>query len=55
MTPRYDLSEREVGLIRGVLSRHPEVTGALLFGSRAKGTARPASDVDLRVGVRIAG
>lgn len=32
-------------LIRGVLARHPGV--AWLFGSRAKGTARPASDIDL--------
>ena len=41
------LTERELELIRVVLRRHPEVTGALLFGSRAKGIARPASDVDL--------
>ena len=41
------LSERELALIRGVLARHPGVTGALLFGSRAKGTAAPASDIDL--------
>ena len=41
------LSERELDLIRGVLARHPGVTGALLFGSRAKGTAAPASDIDL--------
>ena len=41
------LTERELDLIRGVLRRHPEVAGALLFGSRAKGNAAPASDVDL--------
>jgi len=41
------LSPAELELIRSVLSRHPEITGAILFGSRAKGTARPASDVDL--------
>jgi predicted nucleotidyltransferase len=41
------LTERELELIRAVLRRHPEVTGALLFGSRAKGTAQLASDVDL--------
>ncbi len=41
------LSERELDLIRGVLARHPEVTGAVLFGSRAKGTASPASDIDV--------
>jgi predicted nucleotidyltransferase len=41
------LSEPEWALIVGILSRHPAVRGALLFGSRAKGTARPSSDVDL--------
>ncbi|MBJ6802569.1 nucleotidyltransferase domain-containing protein [Geomonas propionica] len=33
--------------IRQVLARHPAITGAILFGSRAKGTATPASDIDL--------
>ncbi len=42
-----DLTPRELELIRGVLERHPEVKGALLFGSRAKGTSKPSSDVDL--------
>jgi predicted nucleotidyltransferase len=37
----------QLDLIRGVLARHPEVTGAVVYGSRAKGTAAPASDVDL--------
>jgi len=41
------LTEREEDLIRGVFRQHPEVEEARLFGSRAKGTARPNSDVDL--------
>jgi len=41
------LTDRELDLIRGVLARHGEITGAILFGSRAKGTASPASDIDL--------
>ncbi len=41
------LSEHEWDLIREVLARHGEVSGAVLFGSRAKGTAGPASDIDL--------
>lgn len=41
------LTEKELGLMRGVLGRHGTVTGAILFGSRAKGMARPSSDVDL--------
>jgi predicted nucleotidyltransferase len=43
------LSEREVLLMAGVLRRHPEVTAAKLFGSRAKGTYTPQSDVDVAV------
>lgn len=37
----------ELDLIRGVLKRYPAVTGALVFGSRAKGTAKSSSDIDL--------
>lgn len=44
---RIGLSARELNLICGVLSRHGEITGVLLFGSRAKGTASMASDIDL--------
>lgn len=38
-----------LALIRGVFQRHPEVTAVRLFGSRAQGTHRPESDVDLAV------
>lgn len=48
MTPP-GLSAREVLLMTGVLRRHPEVTSAKLFGSRAKGTHAPHSDVDVAV------
>ena len=41
------LSERELALLRGVLRRHPEVTKAKLFGSRAKGTHTQNSDIDI--------
>ena len=30
-----------------VLRQHPEVERAVLFGSRAKGRARPNSDIDV--------
>ena len=33
--------------IREVLARYPEVEKATLYGSRAKGTHRPGSDIDL--------
>lgn len=41
------LDPAELDQIRSVLTRCPSVTGAILFGSRAKGTARPPSDIDL--------
>jgi uncharacterized protein len=41
------LEPHELQLICSVLSRHAEVTGAILFGSRAKGTASLSSDIDL--------
>lgn len=43
------LTERELTLIQGIFKQHPEVSGAILFGSRAKGTHTPRSDVDLAV------
>ena len=46
MTPLF---ERESALILGVLRRHPEVSSVKLFGSRAKGTHTPRSDVDLAI------
>lgn len=41
------LTDEEWELIRSVLEAHPELTQVKLFGSRAKGNAKPTSDVDL--------
>jgi len=41
------LTASEWQLLHGVLRRHPEIEAAILFGSRAKGTERPWSDLDL--------
>ena len=43
------LAPAELELIRSVFERHPEVSAVRLFGSRAKGTHRNSSDVDLAV------
>ena len=40
---RTGLDDREWNLIREVFSRHAELSGVVLFGSRAKGAAGPAS------------
>lgn len=41
------LAPAEIALMRGVFRRHPEITTVRLFGSRAKETHAPQSDVDL--------
>ncbi len=43
----YGLSEETIRRICDVLSQHPSVEKAVLYGSRAKGTFRPGSDIDL--------
>jgi predicted nucleotidyltransferase len=47
MSAHFGLSEKTIGRIQLVLSRHAEVERAVLFGSRAKGTYKPGSDIDL--------
>lgn len=41
------LTPGELALLHSVFQRHPEITAVKLFGSRAKGTHAPESDVDL--------
>ncbi len=41
------LPEAAIMAIRQVLASHPEVEAAILYGSRALGRHRPASDIDL--------
>ncbi len=44
---RFGLSTAVIGKIRDVLSRHPAVRRAVIYGSRAKGNFKPGSDIDL--------
>jgi predicted nucleotidyltransferase len=41
------LVPHDLELVRSVLRQHPEIESATLFGSRAKGTHTPRSDMDL--------
>lgn len=41
------LAPHELNLIASVFRRHPEIRLVKLFGSRAKGTHTPHSDIDL--------
>ncbi len=43
----FGLSEATLAALRSVLAGHPHVERAIVFGSRAKGTQRAASDIDL--------
>ena len=43
----HGLPPRAVSSICDVLARYPSVSGAILYGSRAKGTFKPGSDIDL--------
>lgn len=43
----HGLSEQTIAAIRGVLAAFPEVEKAVLYGSRAKGSYKRGSDIDL--------
>jgi predicted nucleotidyltransferase len=47
VTANHGLSDKTLAQIRGVLADFPQVEKALLFGSRAKGTHKRGSDIDL--------
>lgn len=48
-TMTFGLSERIRADIRQVFGHYPAIERVLIFGSRAKGNARPGSDIDLAV------
>ncbi len=43
----FGLTADTVDKIRGVFAQYPQVTKAILYGSRAKGIHRNGSDIDL--------
>ena len=47
MNPKHGLPAATVARIAGALAHFPGVEKAVLFGSRAKGTHKPGSDIDL--------
>lgn len=49
MSGRVDITEAQRELILGLLDKHLPNTTAWLYGSRAKGEARPKSDLDMVV------
>lgn len=45
----FGLSDAALEGIRDVFTRHPKVSAVKVYGSRAMGTFRPESDIDLAV------
>ncbi|CAN5275414.1 nucleotidyltransferase domain-containing protein [soil metagenome] len=43
----YGLQRKELARIQEVFSRHPQVKEVILYGSRALGTHRKGSDIDI--------
>lgn len=43
------LTDAELETLRGVFARFPQIEEVILFGSRAHGTHRPSSDIDLAI------
>lgn len=46
---RLGLTERDIDTLEGILKKHPEVQEVWIFGSRAKGSYKAGSDIDLAV------
>ena len=44
---KYGLKEHAIEKMNGVFAKFPEVEKVMLYGSRAKGTYRSGSDIDL--------
>jgi uncharacterized protein len=47
MAVKFGLSYETINKINSVFASHPEVEEVILFGSRAKGTYREGSDIDI--------
>jgi len=44
---RFGLKQHTISAVQDVFTHYPEIKQAVLYGSRAKGTHRPGSDIDL--------
>lgn len=45
----FGINQQELVKILTIFRHYPEINKVILFGSRAKGTSRPNSDIDLAV------
>jgi predicted nucleotidyltransferase len=44
---RYGLSDRALGTVKRLLANYPSIRSAVLYGSRAKGSYKNGSDIDI--------
>ena len=44
---RFGLKQKTIDAVNGVLAQFPVIDEAVLYGSRAKGSFKPGSDIDL--------
>jgi predicted nucleotidyltransferase len=49
VSERFGLPEEDVARYQAVFATYPQIRQVLIYGSRAKGTHRPASDIDLTI------
>ncbi len=49
MSGQFGLSDASIEKIRGVFRKWPEIDEVILYGSRAMGTFREGSDIDLTI------
>lgn len=45
----YGLNDRDIKTIHDIFNQYPEILLVHIFGSRAKGTSKPGSDIDLAI------
>ncbi len=45
----FGINQQELAQILAIFRHHPGINKVILFGSRAKGTSKPNSDIDLAV------
>jgi len=44
---KFGLTDKQLNLIKNILSKHPNIEKVILFGSRAKGNFKKYSDIDI--------
>jgi len=47
--PPFGLSPATLDKLNSVFAQHPAIASVLIYGSRAKGTYQPGSDIDLAI------